>query len=326
MSDDGTAGTTAAQAATQTTGTPAGWYPDPQGAMRWWDGAAWTAHVHAGSATSVIRTATILSTEAPPQPSSNPVASRVAGVGAALQNLPQLSRRAWLVVGAVGAVLLLLAGFVLFGRGDDTPTAGPVVTPTTPQDVVKQVALSTHDLKNGLRVSVPRDGNQVTHNGDLLCGRANASQAHEVARRDVTVVTATGQPTGLENEVVAYDSAATAHAAMVELRAVLSACPHTYVRLNAHSKSLVLFSGVAVRPLTAAQGAAAGLSYDEALVVSFSVITKSPQVSAHDLTIVVRRGTVVTTMALVSPVAVTTPMVQATTALSTITVHRLPAS
>ncbi|MER5443252.1 phospholipid scramblase-related protein [Streptomyces sp. NPDC002790] len=31
--------------------TPAGWYPDPQGApqaLRWWDGARWTEHTHAG--------------------------------------------------------------------------------------------------------------------------------------------------------------------------------------------------------------------------------------------------------------------------------------
>lgn len=26
---------------------PAGWYPDQQGVMRWWDGQAWTAHTAA---------------------------------------------------------------------------------------------------------------------------------------------------------------------------------------------------------------------------------------------------------------------------------------
>jgi hypothetical protein len=27
------------------TTTPPGWYDDAHGAMRWWDGAAWTEHV-----------------------------------------------------------------------------------------------------------------------------------------------------------------------------------------------------------------------------------------------------------------------------------------
>ncbi len=29
--------------------TPAGWYPDSQGAMRWWNGTAWTDHVQQGT-------------------------------------------------------------------------------------------------------------------------------------------------------------------------------------------------------------------------------------------------------------------------------------
>jgi hypothetical protein len=32
-----------------TSGPPAGWYPDPNGANRYWDGQAWTEHVHPGS-------------------------------------------------------------------------------------------------------------------------------------------------------------------------------------------------------------------------------------------------------------------------------------
>ena len=28
---------------------PAGWYPDPQGQLRWWDGRAWTQHVAANN-------------------------------------------------------------------------------------------------------------------------------------------------------------------------------------------------------------------------------------------------------------------------------------
>jgi hypothetical protein len=325
MSDDGTAGTTATQATgAQGTGTPAGWYADPQGAMRWWDGTAWTTHVAPGAA-AVTRTATILSTSAPAAGAGAATAttSRMPKMPA-LGGLPPLSRRTWLVVGAVGAVLVLLAGYLLFGRGGDEPAAGPVVHHATPQEIVKQVALGTHDLKNGLRVSVTPDSVLASRPDDMICGRADPTDAHRVARRDVTVVTATGQQTGLENEVDAYDSPASAHAEMVGVRATLTHCARGYVRLNPRTKDLVQFSNIRVAPVGGSRLPSG--AYDEELILTLTVTMQKPRVSAHDMVVMVRRGSVITTMALVSPVAITPTMDEVVGALSLITVRRLPAS
>lgn len=53
--------------------TPAGWHPDPSGApgrLRWWDGQAWTEHVHDPAAPA-----------APPLPGGSPLAAAVVVVG-----------------------------------------------------------------------------------------------------------------------------------------------------------------------------------------------------------------------------------------------------
>jgi hypothetical protein len=329
MSDVGTAGTSGSEQATAgdtAGGTPAGWYPDPQGAMRWWDGSAWTSHVAAGAATSVSRTATILSTPGPAAPPGAST-SRLPRLGS-LPAPPQLSRRTWVVVGAVAAVLVLLAGYLLFGRGGDdaATTAGPVGHTSTPQQVVEQVALKTTDLKGGLRVSLVKGGQSVKGaTGDLLCGyRGGTSDAHRVARQDVMVVTAKGQPIGLENEVVAYDSPASAAKAMAELQTALARCPHTYVPLTVGGPAVALFSHVRTHVQTG--GPASGMPYDQLLFSMFTTTLKSPRAVAYDTFVVARRGSVVTTMALVSPTPITAQMQEPTVLLANVTIRRLPAS
>lgn len=36
--------------------TPAGWYPDDQGTTRYWDGTAWTEHIHDPGASATTLT------------------------------------------------------------------------------------------------------------------------------------------------------------------------------------------------------------------------------------------------------------------------------
>ncbi len=333
MSDVGTAGTSGSEQATAggtAGGTPAGWYPDPQGAMRWWDGSAWTSHVTAGAATSVSRTATILSTPGPDLP-PGATGSRLPRLPRldSLPTPPQLSRRTWVVVGAVAAVLVLLAGYLLFGRGGDDASSlsGPVVHTVPPQQLVRQVAFTDADLKGGLRTSMPKGGDQVKGQVTFdLCGYRYKSEAHRVARRQVLVLDAERRFTGMSNEVVVYDSVASATRALTELRTALAHCPHTYVRDAVAPHPQVLYSAVKSRSFTSAQVPHPGETFDEFLYATDTVHVKAPATTFYESATVIRRGTLVDVVWFVSPAPYTAEMTRVVATVSDASARKIPAT
>jgi hypothetical protein len=297
MSDQTTAASTGAAGDPGTPGTPAGWYPDPQGAMRWWDGTAWTTHVAAGSGSSVTRTATILSTRAPELDASSSRLPRLPQLPRL--GLPQLGRRTWVVIGAVVAVLALLAGYLLFGRGGgDTDAAAsvPVVHALTPQQIVQRTVVTTADLKGGLVTSMIAGGDKVAGQVTLSgCGYRFTSEAHRVARRQVNVLSAQRQMTGLSNEVVAYDSAASAALAVKEFRSAVSHCPTSYVEMSVPGHPQVTVTGVRVTELPASSRQP-GDTTDEGMAVTYSYSVKGVKGltgTIHFMGIVERKGAVV---------------------------------
>jgi hypothetical protein len=71
-----------------TNGTPQSapspdWYPDPSGSgqLRFWDGAAWTAHVKPVSPAAPILPAPALAGQLDAQPARKKLANRAAGIG-----------------------------------------------------------------------------------------------------------------------------------------------------------------------------------------------------------------------------------------------------
>lgn len=133
--------------------SPAGWYHDPNGApgeVRWWDGDAWTdltmaAGPQAGIASGGLQTATIPA-QAPSvaprydEPDPDALTGGRTGLGG-------LTNRMWLVIGALGAVTVLLLGLIFGGAfdpsADEDPSAdrpmptGPVQTPGPSQSRVR---------------------------------------------------------------------------------------------------------------------------------------------------------------------------------------------
>ena len=223
-----------AATATQTAGTPPGWYADPQGAMRWWDGAAWTVHVAPGSATSVTRTATILSVDEVPAAVATATPATRMSRRPQVPAMPQLSRRTWVVAGGVLCVLVLLAGYLLFGRaGDD---AGPVTAPVAVAAAQKAAAVNLHqaDVPPTLKVVPAPKGTALTGPGSTSlawCGARFVSEGHRLARSNVIVTDAKGNQTGAQQESVVYASTTWAATAMVEWRRAMSGCSTKVFRI-----------------------------------------------------------------------------------------------
>ncbi len=303
MSDGGTtppAGSPASSPA-------AGWYRDPQGATRWWDGSGWTSQVApAGPAadTPPQRSATVLAEadpaapvqDRPPGARRNPLASLSALASGSLGRVGSLgsfSRRTWLVVGAVVVVVALAAGYLLFGRGSDpdVPAAAPVLTPSA---AVAHVALTTADLKGGLKTVVIKGGGQVK--GQITfanCGYRFTSESHRVARRQVNIVSAAGDQTGVSNEVVVYDSAASAAKALAEVRAAAAHCPNRYVVDPARGKPATLYGAVKTRTTSGAANADPTELFDEGLVLTYSFRVQGYKQTGYEAAIIVRRGALV---------------------------------
>jgi hypothetical protein len=227
-------------------------------------------------------------------------------------------------------VLVLLAGYLLFGRGGDdsaAQNAGPVAHTLSPQQVVRQVVLTDADLKGGLHATLITGGDQVKGQVTFdLCGYRYTSEAHRVARRQVGIVDAKRQFTGASNEVVVYDSVASATTALAELRTAFAHCPHTYVRDATAPHPMLLYSAVKTRSATGAQIPHPGERVDEVLVATWTAHQRTPAETGYGMIAVVRYKSVVSVVWFASATAVTADTARIVSALSDLTARKIPAS
>jgi hypothetical protein len=164
----------------------------------------------------------------------------------------------------------------------DSPAAG------TPDALVAQVVLATADLGSGLTAQLIDGGDTTTQPTLDTCGYKYTTEAHRVARRQVEVLTSTGDDTGVSNEVVAYDSAAEAAKALVEYRASVTHCrKNVYVKLPASEGApQVRYSSLKLVTL-------AGLPVPENAVARVSAVVKdSPPDPSYSFIIIQVHGTV----------------------------------
>jgi hypothetical protein len=140
--------------------------------------------------------------------------------------------------GTASTALLLAAALAACSSSSPAPAAAPASTtpaasstPTpsvSPAQLVQQVGMSDADLANGYTVKLIPGGDQVAGQVTLdYCGVHFSSEGHRVARRQVEVLTAAGDPIGVSNEVVAYDTPQDALLALAQLRAAVTHCPKT---------------------------------------------------------------------------------------------------
>ena len=96
---------------------------------------------------------------------------------------------------------------------------------------LESIAITTTDLNTGYSTKLYDGGDQVVGQVTLdNCGYTFTSEAHRVARRQYGIVDSTGQDTGGSNELVAYDSSASAALALTEWVASAATCPKTPVK------------------------------------------------------------------------------------------------
>jgi hypothetical protein len=118
---------------------------------------------------------------------------------------------------------------------DSSASSGGSVTPGAPNAgplgaELASVALSQSDLNTGFTIKLIDGGDQVTGQVTLdNCGFNFTTEANRVARRQYGIYDQTDQDTGVSNELVAYDSAASATLALSQWHQAAATCPKTPV-------------------------------------------------------------------------------------------------
>ena len=239
-----------------------GWYSDPRGATRWWNGRQWTDKVAprglADGPTSP-RTATVLAPEGAFADAPGPVASALEPVTSAIERWKpriRIDRRVWLARGCVVVIVVLLGGYVLFGRGDvAVPPPSPVqFTALTAPQKAAAIALTGADLPPTLSAMPVAHGTALTGPGSTslsLCGAKFTSETHRLARRNVFFEDFQGNVTGAQEETTVYAGQAWAVRAMTEWRRAAAGCNQHAFKVYAEAgRTPVRYSGLVTGPVT----------------------------------------------------------------------------
>jgi uncharacterized protein DUF2510 len=121
-------------------GIPAGWYDDPSGeGLRWWDGEAWTEHVHTAESAAAAAGATggTGSREGKPPRDLVKLRERIRARGA---------KGVGIVLGAVVLVIVVIA-LLVSGGSDDNSSANPAKGGTPAGNTAKGASATQAQIK-----------------------------------------------------------------------------------------------------------------------------------------------------------------------------------
>jgi hypothetical protein len=158
-------------------------------------------------------------------------------------NPPRAHRTRYVALLIAAALALAGAGFagwrLLAAHGTSAPAsthpiagAGPSPVPaqSDPGAILETIALHTNDFRAGYTMQLMTAGAQVAGQVTLdNCGYRFSTESHRVARRQYLLYDA-GEPRGLSNELVAYDTRAQAQLALAQWHDAAAHCPRTAVR------------------------------------------------------------------------------------------------
>jgi Protein of unknown function (DUF2510) len=280
-----------------------GWYSDPRGATRWWNGRQWTEKVATGGLAegpTTPRTATVLAPTGAFADDPGPVASALEPVTSAIERWkPVVSshRRAWLARGCVVVVVALLAGYVLFGRGGDdagSPKQTAAFTALTAPQKAAAISLTGADLPPTLTAVPVARGTALTGPGSTslsLCGAKFTSEAHRLARRNVSFSDFQGNVTGAQEVTTVYAGQVWAARAMAEWRKAVAGCNQRVSKVYAETgKTPARYSSLVTRPVT-------GLPTGNSSQTMFRVDVKGSR-SYYGLVILQQQGNTIDAMVL----------------------------
>lgn len=161
------------------TQAPAGWYPQPDGTQRYWDGNAWTEHIAPGAgaaqaaATSTAATPSAVVPEAPTPGSDAPV-------GVAANARPWWKKKRFIIPGAAVAAVIGISAIANGGGdgdalADDTPPAVTSETPSPSEEPSESAAPTTFTMPDVVGMTLQDAQDTLQGLGSVLMDQTDAS-------------------------------------------------------------------------------------------------------------------------------------------------------
>jgi colicin import membrane protein len=174
-----------------TENAPAGWYPQPDGTQRYWDGQQWTEHIAPGAGVSAPVSEPVAQTVAQPvvaaagpaevTPTAYEATPEVYGLAPAIDEArPWWKKKRFIIPGAALVLVVLVAAISSGGGKDDpatspTPTAIAETSVSTPTPTADEEVPTTFTMPDVVGMNLQEAQDALQGVGSLLMDQTDAS-------------------------------------------------------------------------------------------------------------------------------------------------------